>query len=193
MLKHLNFKAAFNNRTGYSICSVNIGQQLSKLGIQLSLFPIGGFSQEQHVQEWISKNHYTNSYPDSNSPCLIQWHEPHLYEHVSRPLYGWPIFEIDNFPAATKNSLSYPDHLIVCTEWAKAVLVNLGIKQEEKVHVCPLGVNPKLLDSEINTSPNSQDKKYVFINIGKLSMNKGHHLLPTIFNRAFTDKDNVEL
>ena len=190
MTKRLNFKAAFNNRTGYSICSVNIGQELSKKGVQLSLFPIGGISQDEQVGEWVAENHYTNSPPHRNSPCLAQWHEHQLYEYISAPFFGWPIFEIDNFPATTKNSLSYPDDLIVCTEWAKSVLVNLKVKQEENIGVCPLGVNSKVFCPSL--SENVGDK-YIFINVGKFSMNKGHHLLPTIFNRAFSPNDNVEL
>lgn len=180
--------APLNFRTGYSIAACNIGYQLSKLQHNLSIFPIGGQTKAPPFVSWINKYHYTKN-PPSNGTTVKIWHEQHQYEHVSRPFYGFPIFELDNFSENTKHSLKWCDYHIVCSEWAKSVLINRGINTEENIGVVPLGVDNTLFFPV----PPIEHKKYIFLNVGKWEVRKGHDVLPLIFNKAFTEKDNVEL
>lgn len=185
----INYQGPVNNRTGYGIAACQVGYQLSKKNNDLSIFPIGSTTNQSPFRGWIEKNHYNVNPPSKNSPTVKIWHEPHLYEHISRPLYGWPIFELDDFSQQAKNSLKWCDYHIVCSKWAKSVLVELGINTEEKVGVVPLGVDT------LTFFPVQQKEreKYVFLNVSKWEVRKGHDILPRIFNAAFSKDDNVEL
>ncbi len=187
MNKGLNFRAALNGRTSYSIASLHIAQELALLGVDISLFPIGHTSTQKQFVEWISERLYTKAYPNPKSPSFVVWHEHSLYEHMSRPFYAMTIFEVDKFHEQTLNSLQFPDQILVCSLWAKEVMRQNHI--HKPVTVIPLGVD----NSIFCPRPKPKNNTYVFLNIGKWEVRKGHDILPDIFNKAFIDKDDVEL
>ena len=188
-MKKLNYCSAFNNRTGYSISATNIGIELSNLGYDLSLFSIGGISQEPHVQEWYSNNGL-KKFCDYKAKALKLWHQHLMLEFpICSERIGFPIFELNKFTDQEKHSLNSLDRLIVCSKWAKEICIANNILTEEKISVCPLGIDPKIF-SPRDKSPTD---KYIFVNLGKWEKRKAHDILVDIFSKAFTKTDNVEL
>lgn len=187
---NLNYSAAFNFRTGYSIASTYFGLELSNLDHNLCLFPIGGVSKEQYIQKWFSENYYKVKSCDYQARGLKLWHQGDLLEFpVCSARIGFPIFELNQFTNQELNSLKSLDKLIVCSEWARQICLNNNVLTEKEVFVCPLGVDSAIFRPR--TKP--QTDKFIFVNVGKISKNKGHDVLPIIFNKAFTKKDEVEL
>jgi len=185
----LNYNFAANNRTGYSIASVNIGMQLSELDCDLTLFPIGGMTQEKNIYKWVLHNHYRTKLCDYKAKALRLWHQHDLYDFpICSERIGFPIFELNKFTAHELHSINSVDRLIVCSKWGKQVCVDNRLP-ETKISVCPLGVDTKIF-SPRNKPPGD---KYIFVNLGKAEVRKGHDILVEIFNKAFTKADNVEL
>ena len=83
-----------------------------------------------------------------------------------------------------KHNLEYPDHLIVCSQWAKETVLSNIDRKEETVHVVPLGVDRQTFKDAalINNGPTR------FVNYGKWEIRKGHDVLIEAFNRAFTSR-----
>lgn len=186
----LNYSAPFNFRMGYSIASTNLGIELSNLGIDLCLFPISGTSSEKYIQKWVSENYYKRKNCDYKAKALKLWHQGDLLEFpICSERIGFPIFELNKFTNQELNSLNSLDRLIVCSKWAKQVCIDNKVLSQGKISVCPLGVDSTIFKERIKP----QTDKYIFVNVGKISKNKGHDILPIIFNKAFTQKDNVEL
>lgn len=189
-MNNINYSFAPNFKTGYSIASVNIGLELSNLDCDLTLFPIGGISQEQRLQKWVSENYYKRKLCDYKAKGLRLWHSGDLLEFpICSERFGFPIFELNRFTKQELNSLNSLDRVIVCSKWAKQICIDNQVLKQEKISVCPLGVDSGIFRERVKP----QTDKYIFVNVGKMSMNKGHDILPTIFNKAFTQKDNVEL
>lgn len=102
---------------------------------------------------------------------------------------GFPIFELDTFNNTEKHHLSFLDYIFVCSEWAKQVVIDNDIVDADRVSVVPLGVDTEIF------KPNyfRDSQKTIFLNAGKWEVRKGHDILPSMFNTAFTPEDNVEL
>jgi glycosyltransferase involved in cell wall biosynthesis len=187
---NINYSFAPNFKTGYSIASINIGLELSNLGCDLTLFPIGGVSQEQHVQKWVSENYYKRKLCDYKAKGLKLWHQGDLLDFpICSERIGFPIFELNKFTSQELNSLNSLDRIVVCSKWAKQICIDNQVLTQEKISVCPLGVDRGIFRERIKPPTD----KYIFINMGKMSMNKGGDILPVIFNKAFSQNDNVEL
>lgn len=186
---NLNYEAALNNRTGYSIASVALGLELSKIGHSLCLFPIGGISKEKNIEEWAYKNHYKNKECDYCAVGLKCWHQFDLFQFpICSERVGFPIFELDTFTKQELNSLGSVDRLVVTSDWAKEVCVSNNVLTEEKINVCPLGVDTSIFKPRVKP----QSDKYVFANVGKFEKRK-QFILADIFNKAFEQTDDVEL
>lgn len=179
-------------QTGYGITSYNIWEKLHKKYNDICLFPIGQVNLENHWEkDLIVESIKLQNMFDPNKPCLKIWHQNDLImKCVGRSKYGvMPFFELDTFSDIEKNHLKCPDIIFCPSNWGKSVLENNGI--ETPVVVCPLGVDHKIFQC---FEPEDKPKDtYVFINVGKWEIRKGHDLLVHIFNKAFTENDNVEL
>jgi glycosyltransferase involved in cell wall biosynthesis len=76
--------------------------------------------------------------------------------------------------------------LVVCSEWAKNIVEDeLGTTPK----VIPLGVDRSLF----NENNNVRRKPTIFFNCGKWEIRKGHDIIKTCFEKAFSQKDDVEL
>ena len=81
------------------------------------------------------------------------------------------------------------DAVFVASNWGKQVLLENNITT--KIVVSPLAANTSVFNKALYDQKN--DDKYIFINIGKWEIRKGHDFLVEAFNAAFTENDNVEL
>jgi glycosyltransferase involved in cell wall biosynthesis len=188
----LNFAAPINS-TGYGIASLNILKALASIRpIDISFFPIGGptVSSKQEY-DLLSSLIQNRQKCDINAPYVKIWHQFDLLEHLGRGKYfAMPFFELDTLSSIEKTSLSVPDHIFVTSQWAKEILLNNGIKSP--IDIVPLGVDRNIfdLDHYVSTKDNS---KYIFLNIGKWEIRKGHDILLELFEKAFPAETDVEL
>ena len=178
--------------TGYGITGYNIWKNLYKLDNALALFLM---HQPNLESEWNAKDirqcvtNQINFNPDS--PCFKLWHAHELFlKTCGNSKYGaLSFFEIDHCSKLETIGYNLLDIIFMPSTWAKTVLENNGIKKP--IVVCPQGVDTAIFNASIPTD--KDDRKYVFINIGKWEIRKGHDILIDMFNAAFEHTDNVEL
>lgn len=183
----INFTAPFTNHTSYGICALNILKSLRQLGSPVSLFPIGPFDPTYPLNEvkLIQEGLKSAETYDKLAPSLRLYHQNSLAQHVGKGKHvGYPIFELDTFTAVEKHHLRSQDEVFVCSQWAKEVAAQNGIRAK----VVPLGVDTTVFSpAPLPKGPTR------FFTIGKIEHRKGHDVLCEIFNRAFSSKDDVEL
>ena len=187
----LNLISPFNT-VSYGYVGCYLFEELSKLlDISAQCFPHRStFSPEP-------KFHYIKESTDRfdlnfhyDAPCLKIWHQFDMTGFTGKgPTIGFPIFELNKFTDVEKHNLEYPDRLIVCSDWAKQIVLSNIDRKEETVHVVPLGVDRQTFKA---TNENNS-KSTRFVNYGKWEVRKGHDILIEAFNRAFTPDDDVEL
>ena len=177
------------NPLGYGVAGWNITKGLSKI-TDVALWPIGQIQLTSQEEADIINPLLQNSIMfDATAPCLKIWHQHDMAQFVGKgERIGFPIFELDEFNDVEKHNLNSLDRIFVCSNWAKTVVLdNLNIPSS-KVNVVPLGVN-----SDLFKPSESKSKKTIFFNCGKWEIRKGHDILVDIFNKAFTEEDDVEL
>ena len=178
--------------TGYGITGYNIWKNLYSLDNDTTLFVINGGNIEQSwdrdllMSSLIKQRNY-----NKDLPCLKIWS---AHDLLIRPLgnskYGaLTFFETDTLTVEEKQGYDFLDVIFMPTEWGKKVL--LENKVDKPIVVCNPGIDHSLFSDQV---PQDKDKdKYVFVNFGKWEIRKGHDILLEIFNKAFNEKDNVEL
>ena len=187
----INFNAPIHNTTGYGISATEIWKRL-RTKTDVALYPIGqaaGIEDPGYHESF--NNDIENMMRDDNrnNNTFKIWHQWDLHTRIGTGKYGaLTFFELDTLLPNEVSSMNHPDTILVSSKWAKEIVENHGVKN---VGVAPLGVdldifNPKNFDIDKN-------EKYVFINVGKWEIRKGHDLLVNMFNEAFTEEDNVEL
>lgn len=187
-MNNLNYSAPINTM-GYGYTGYNFMKQMIRLGVDLTLFEIGAIDKFSDVQDILRSSFSQNPRPVNNrAPSLRIWHQNDVHPRVGKGKhFGFPIFELNKFTNMEVYSMSSCDELIVCSEWAKGVLVNNGIKVP--ISVVPLGYD----DTIFTESPIMKKAPTIFFNCGKWEYRKGHDVLLECFEEAFTAKDNVEL
>tara|TARA_R100000278_G_scaffold29947_2_gene27650 strand:- start:9250 stop:10329 length:1080 start_codon:yes stop_codon:yes gene_type:complete len=193
----INLQVPINNTTGYGITSTNIWKLLREKN-NVSLFPIGGGvsldEDQKHLTESLQQdlNNAVNTDTKHNNLLKI-WHQHDLMTRVGVGKYSaLTFFELDKFQQQEVTSLHHPDNVLVASNWAKGVVEQHGIPSD-RVKVTPLGVDLNTFNSANFSQEDRPHDKYIFMNVGKWEIRKGHDLLINIFNEAFTEKDNVEL
>lgn len=183
------------NSLGYGISSYNIWKNIKKYANTI-LFPIGNVSIEQHwTQNDIVEDIKKQSFYSTDIPCLKIWHPTDLlmkpHGHGTYATYSF--FELDKVLPSEFIGYNVSDIIITPTQWAKDVLVQNNISPN-KIKVAPPGVDTSIFDSTLLIDRNDESTDdYVFLNIGKWEIRKGHDILVHIFNQAFDIKDNVRL
>jgi glycosyltransferase involved in cell wall biosynthesis len=174
------------NQLGYGIAGLNIVSNLPSV----SLWPIGQIQITNEDDANILRRCLKNAqFPDFNAPCVRIWHQNDMSQFVGRGTkIGFPFFELDEFTQVEKHHLNSLDRLFVSSFWAKSVAESQLDLSSENIFVVPLGVNSKIFQPSLNTG-----EKTIFFNCGKWEIRKGHDILIEAFNKAFTEKDNVEL
>ncbi len=187
----INISCPLNN-TGYGISSINIVKALSQLDKDISVFPIGQSymdSQEDYEFFYSLVERSVKNF-DVNAPFIKIWHQFDLLHRSGRGKYfAFPFFELDKFNEIELKHLTVPDTIFVASHWAKNVIQDNGISTN--VEVVPLGVDMEMFDYNLPTD--KKDDKYIFLNMGKWEVRKGHDILLEIFNTAFPDEQDVEL
>jgi glycosyltransferase involved in cell wall biosynthesis len=187
----LIFQTAINN-LGYGVAGYNIFKEIIKKEPKSALYPI---SKPEFIDEYIESGmrnrHLYNIFSSDafrNATSVKMWHQNDIHSHIGKGKHiGFPIFELTTFSKEEKISIQQCDELFVCSEWAKDVMLdNVGIKRD--VQVVPLGVDTELFQPCVGGRDTT-----VFFNCGKWEKRKGHDVLLECFNRAFQDRDNVEL
>lgn len=188
-MKNINIIAPIN-QLGYGVVSLNIVKSLSSLGVNVSLFPIGGQIQCPSSDVAVINKCVRNAtLYDPSAPCVKIWHQNDLALHAGKGLYiGFPIFELDTFTDIELHHLSSCDELFVCSKWAKSIIKN-SIRREIEVNVIQMGVDMSIFPP---TVPHKSDK-IVFLNCGKWEKRKGHDILIEAFKRAYRENNNIEL
>lgn len=181
------------NGTGYGITGKNIALELNKVA-NVSLFPIGQISgiDTQKEADSIGKMIQNGQLFDSYADCLRIWHQHDMSQFVGNGAkIGFPIFELDRFSDLELHHLSNLDHIIVCSQWAKEVVVeNVDHLRYDDVSVCPLGINPHRLRK---TEDDLDHQVTQFFTCGKWEYRKGHDKVIQAFCMAFEEDDNVML
>lgn len=188
-MNNLNISCPIN-KTGYGIASYNILKELS-LQSQISYFPIGQPSVDSKEDYELITQLLNNRYSANvNAPYVKIWHQFDLGDHYGRgQYYAYPFFELDTFNDYEKLSMGVPDVFFVSSKWAKDILINNNITQP--ICVVPLGVDRNIFNETVPKTRN--DDKYVFLNIGKWEVRKGHDILLNLLDTAFPNNENVEL
>lgn len=179
--------------TGYGVAGVNFVRELNEIeGLEPALFPIGQINAEtQEDSAACFKSFGRQDHFDPNAPCLKIWHQFDLGARIGKgKFFAYPFFELTELTEKEKHHLNQVDEIIVSCEWAKEVLENNKITTP--INIVPLGVNTTIFDHTLKSSLKTKDK-YIFMNIGKWEVRKGHDLLVHLFNNAFTETDDVEL
>ena len=180
------------NSLGYGIAGYNIAKQLTKRfsSEELSIYPIGQPEEDLYENlrdyDWRISNR-DEQYLDSANTLKI-WHQNGLHEFVGNGTkIGFPIFELNKFTNEEIRSMKHCDQLFVCSHWAKDIVdEHVGFTNTK---VVPLGVDREIFNEKNNISRQAT----VFFNCGKWEIRKGHNVLRTIFDNAFSQDDNVEL
>ena len=188
----LNLQAPIN-QLGYGVAGLNILKALYEEEVEVSLFPIG---QPQVTNEEdayaVRRGMRLAQTFDPQAPCVKIWHQNQMAERIgSGKFIGFPIFELDTFNDLEKHHLRSCDKLMVCSQWAKDVVMGpyFNTGGESRVHVVPLGVDAELFPP----APVRQDDKTIFFNCGKWEIRKGHDILINAFKKVAEEDENVEL
>lgn len=171
------------NQLSYGITVANIVKELTKLGEDVALSPIGG---KNYTDDYIERSLRTE--PNPHNPSVRIWHASDMSLFSGRYRIGFPIFELDTFTEKEKLHLSSLDEVFVASHWAKEIM-------EQNVNV-PCTVTPLGVDLEIFNParfPEVKDKKVTFLNVGKWEVRKGHDILADVFAETFDKIDDVEL
>lgn len=190
-MKNLNFISPMGV-TGYGIAAHNILKELSDL-YNITYFPIG----QPHIDNpkdvaLVQKCINSQSDFDFDATCFKIWHQFDLGLRAGRGKFvAYPFFELDKFTDKEKHHLHHPDHIVVSSQWSKQIMVDNNI--DKPITVAPLGVDRNIFHESILNNIDRTNLPYIFINIGKWEIRKGHEILIEMFNKAFDENDNVEL
>ncbi len=183
---NLNFVAPINE-VSYGIVAANLVHEIVGQGHNLSLFTINpNPSTSPKLEASVRKALQNAQVFDFNAACIRLWHQNDMSIFAGRAKrVGFPIFELDRFTDVERHHLRNVDRLFVCSDWAKLVIEDNGIKTP--VQIVPLGVDGEIFQSKPDIS-----EKAIFLNVGKWEIRKGHDVIPDIFLKAFPTED-VEL
>ena len=193
---HLNIWCPLG-KTGYGVASLNFIKSLHKQGVVPHVKHMGGIHVNSEEEKALVE-HCINVWgqmPAYGAPSLKIWHEFDQTTSFSGGGKTWamPIFEPNKFNDIVKNSLKFPDGLIVNSQWAADVI---KAETNRKASVVPLGVDTDIFQPPTLSYPAEMaymTDTYNFLNVGKWEVRKGHDILVDIFNKAFTKDDDVAL
>ena len=154
---------------------MNILKELDKIA-DVALFPIGQPQPTtQDDADLVGKLQNKQSDFDPTAPCVKIWHEHSLAERIGRgKYYGFPIFELNKFDQRRLKNLECCDEIMVCSNWARDVVLDQTKRSENEVHVVPLGVDRNVFNESKNNVSGTQ---FAILNCGKWEVRKGHDVL----------------
>ena len=174
---NLNFTFGYN-RSSFGYHGSYTLKHLLKLGWDVRHIPIGRNDIDPRMPE--------PRYPfHRKAPSLRLWHPNDMAGFTGEPKIGFTVFELEDLSDIEVHNLSYPDKVLVPTQWAADVCDRQGIKAS----VVPLGYDPSIF----LPSPPEPGTHTIFGNFGKWEIRKGHDVLIKAFNAAFEKDDEVTL
>jgi glycosyltransferase involved in cell wall biosynthesis len=189
--KAINITAPIN-KLGYGVASTNLLLALDRLGVEVSLWPIGPIEADVENHHFIKQAINNQQYYDPTAVSLRIWHQFDLAQHIGKGRHiGFPIFELDKFSDRERHSMACMDELFVPSKWAAQV-----VKQQElpcSTHVIPLGVDRGIFNETLCRKHTPDPHWTTFLNVGKWEYRKGHDVLIRAFSKAFTKKDRARL
>lgn len=185
-INSLILNSPFSLLTSYGLCGINIALALAQEKIDVQAIPIGNradWGQNHALQPLLDRGQFFSPH----ARCIRLYHEFDLASHYGDGWHvGFPIFEKTAFNKQEIHQLNSVDSLFVCTEWAKGVIEDNGIKPY--VNVVNLGV-----DLSVFRPAKPVDGPFRFFYPGKFEIRKSHDIVMEIFERAFTKDDNIEI
>lgn len=180
--------------TGYGITSFNIYRNLRE-NLDICLFPIGNvqIDSEEYKANLIEDINRQSNF-NNNDTTLKIWHQYDLATRVGNGKYlALTFFEVDKLKPVEIRMINNTDAIFVASKWAADVLRNNGVTTQ--IIVSPLGIDPKTFNLEAvqETQSKRSNNNYIFCNVGKWEIRKGHDILIECFNKAFSSNDDVEL
>lgn len=175
------------NKTGYGVASLNILKELYSL-YNLVYFPIGKvYLETQQDVDFVKRilQNQENFNPDAN--CLKIWHQFDLANRIGSKKSSYSamsFFELDTLNKLEILHINCAEQIFVTSEWYKRILENHKVKP--KIKVVPLGVDRNIFNPDKYDKPNNE--KYVFLNLGKWEVRKGHDFLYDLIDKAFPDR-----
>lgn len=192
-MKNLNLVCPINS-LGYGISAYNIWNNIRNIS-NTTLFPIGSVTAENHwnksaIIDDIKKQ---ETY-DPQAPCLKIWHPNDLLmkPHTKGLYCTYSFFESSSVTKSERIGYNISDIIITPTHWAKNILIENNIPAD-KIKVVNPGVDLSIFDHKLKIETEDNNDDYIFLNIGKWEIRKGHDVLVHMFNQAFEQIDKVRL
>lgn len=198
---NINIRCPLNGFLGYGHVSINIVKFLTKLGYEVSLFPIGNIQLTTNDVTIIQKcleNAHQFVY---DAPSILIWHEHDMscFPGNGRKT-GLSFFERDKFDTIRIHQLLYCDDYIAPSSWAKKILIEQLQPVEDQfteftrdldshIKVIPMGVDTDIFKPYVQKHPSITSKVPTFLNVGKIEVRKGHDLIPDLFTKALPNQD----
>ncbi len=176
------------NQLGYGVAGINILKAL-QARTDVALHMIGQPQvTNQADADAVKRGLETAKMFDPKATCIKIWHQNQMAERIgSGKFIGFPIFELDTFSELEKHHLHACDELMVCSQWAKDVVLSNSFA--DRVHVVPLGVDRTIFKP---ASPKPAGST-VFFNCGKWEVRKGHDILAGAFKEHLKEYPNSQL
>lgn len=177
------FNAPITDKTSYGLVAINIATRLD-FDVILPIGKPSGNVPKPIIEKLNSTAEITDK--DLVQPSIRLYHQFDLQPVGNGKRIGYTIFELDKFNRIEKTHLKSVDEIWVCTEWAKKIIEENGIRS--KTCVIPLGV-----DSSIFHPVDYTPTDYVFLSAGKWEIRKSQNEIVEAFNKAFKPTDSVQL
>ena len=179
-------------QTGYGVVGLNLLASLKRAGHRIALFPIGRPSIPPESEPLLRSALEMQERLTANAPTVYLKEITLPVTRIGRGIQAlFPIFELDRFTTAEKETLAAVDRVIVCSRWAERVAWEQGI-DPSSIRVVPLGVDTSIF-SPTASSTQLLEGDTLFGCIGKFELRKGQDLLIEAFNLAFEPADRVQL
>jgi len=188
--RELHFIAPYC-RTGYGIAGAQLLRALLRRGASVNFFPLGAPDASVLPMRGLQESMARQDRFDANAPSVRLAQKFDLAMHVGRgPRIGFPIFELSRFTAREKHHLGAQDRVLVCSEWARGILLENGLYRTP-IDIVPLGVDREVFHERLDAGRTRPDT--IFLQVGKLEPRKNQLGLLRAFEAAFTPRDPVQL
>jgi glycosyltransferase involved in cell wall biosynthesis len=175
------------NQLGYGVVSTNALMSLTALGQKVALWPLGPIDCSANKQKAVTEALERATNYDRMAPSLKIWHQFDLAHHIGKGVHaGVPYFEVDRLRPREVTQLNAQDVVFASSTWMKQVMEANGVRTN--IRVASPGV-----DASIFRTARSSSTTTTFVCVGKWEVRKGHDIVVDVFNRAFTESDDVSL
>lgn len=193
---NIHISGPVNSSTGYGLMTCNIIKALNNLCQNITLFPINNriSTENEEDQKFFQSLLPQTKGFNKDAVSLRIYHQFDLFHHTTNKRAAFTVFELDNFKPEEFLSLQSNQVLMTCSQWGCKVI-------EDKVGLScssvPLGVDRTIFNENVVPTPPNIHRRhrdtFVVYMAGKLEKRKSVIEAVQAFNRAFTNKDDVEL